>query len=67
MRVDLGGSIPDWYKKKKSTKQARDGITKLIKYLQAVTSAVAPEQALQVQSCNSMESQKAMRPAARFS
>ena len=33
-RVDLGGSIPDWYKKKKSARQAKDGILKLISYLE---------------------------------
>ena len=33
MRVDFGGSIPNWYKKKKSQKCAREGITKLIRYL----------------------------------
>ena len=33
-RVDLGGSIPDWYKKKKSARQAKDGILKLIAYLE---------------------------------
>ena len=33
-RVDLGGSIPDWYKKKKASRQAKDGILKMIDYLQ---------------------------------
>ena len=33
-RVDLGGSIPDWYKKKKAARQAKDGILKLIGYLE---------------------------------
>lgn len=33
-RVDLGGSMPDWYKKKKAARFAKDGILKLINYLQ---------------------------------
>lgn len=33
-RVDLGGSIPDWYKKKKSARHAKDSILKLITYLE---------------------------------
>ena len=33
-RVDLGGSIPDWYKKKKAARQAKDGILRLIGYLE---------------------------------
>ena len=30
----MGGSIPDWYKKKKAARQAKDGILKLIAYLE---------------------------------
>ena len=33
-RVDLGGSIPNWYKKKQSARQAKDGILKMIGYLE---------------------------------
>jgi len=29
----MGGLIPDWYKKKKAAKSAKDGILKLIEYL----------------------------------
>lgn len=45
-RVDLGGSIPDWYRKKKSARHAKDGILKLINYLQEkVTTESEPESA----------------------
>ena len=33
-RVDLGGSIPDWYKKKKASRHAKDGILRLISFLE---------------------------------
>lgn len=33
-RIDLGGSIPNWYKKKQSARHAKEGILKLIAYLE---------------------------------
>ena len=34
MRVDLCGKIPDWYRKKKSARFAKQGILKMISYLE---------------------------------
>lgn len=34
MRVDLCGKIPDWYRKKKSARFAKQGILKMIRYLE---------------------------------
>ena len=34
MRVDLCGKIPDWYRKKKSARFAKQGILKMVHYLE---------------------------------
>ena len=34
MRVDLCGKIPDWYRKKKSARFAKQGILKIISYIE---------------------------------
>ena len=41
--MDLGGSIPDWYKKKKSARHAKDGILKLIAYLEESNAEMSSE------------------------
>ena len=44
-RVDLGGSIPDWYKRKQSLRQAKEGILKLIAYLEDNMSNLSEKEA----------------------
>ena len=50
-RVDLGGSIPNWYKKKQAARQAKEGILRLIAYLEERVSQTSDHEA--VMSSNS--------------
>ena len=53
-RVDLGGSIPDWYKRKKAARQAKEGILKLISYLEEKAEASSEADSASIQSASEM-------------